>query len=227
MQRITCKACKNKQGPTRRSRVSPRIYISKRFPGTVMLLVQGPHSENHCPKLWCPLTNPEVFLEHLPVPNPGDTEQGPRGKTLEERITRMEKSKDTICVSPGGKAVWSEEQVRKEQNHLEKARLGLGLVRLGELGGEQQGFRGRTHRAYLGKCKGRGALQPVSARGFIVMIMMMAAATIDGAVTTSHWAEFKPQSNLVRFIIAPVMATVLCWTLGFSRGTEAGHTGVT
>lgn len=123
--------------------------------------------------------------------------------------------------------MWSEEQVRKEQNRLEKARLGLSLVRLGELGGEQQGFRGQTHRAYPGKCEGRGEQQPVSSRGFIVMITMMEAATIDKAITTSHWAEFKPQSNLVQFIIAPVMAIALCWTLGSSHGTEAGHTGVT
>ena len=45
--------------------------------------------------------------------------------------------------------MWSEKQVRKEagkeQNRLEKARLGLGLVRFGELGGELQGLRGQTH----------------------------------------------------------------------------------
>lgn len=59
-------------------------------------------------------------------------------------------------MPPGGKALWPEEQMRKEagksRTAVEKARLGLGLRRFGELGGEGQRFRGRTHRAYLEKC---------------------------------------------------------------------------
>lgn len=54
MHRIAWKACKNKQGPTPRSRVGPRIYIPKKFPGAVLVPAQEPHFVNHCPRLCCP-----------------------------------------------------------------------------------------------------------------------------------------------------------------------------
>ena len=89
--------------------------------------------------------------------------------------------------------VWTagEEGGKKEQNRPEKARLGLGFMRFGEQGAQGQEFQEQTYREHLEKCKGLQASQLVRSGDLVMMmmmmmIMMMPAATMYGAITTSH-----------------------------------------
>lgn len=83
--------------------------------------------------------------------------------------------------------VWTagEEGGKKEQNRLEKARLGRGLMRFGEQGAQGQEFQEQTHREHLEKCKGLQVNQLVRSED-LVMMMMMSAATLYGTITISH-----------------------------------------